>query len=198
MKPILLWLTVVLLAVYQAAPAARADDAVSADFFDDPRMDRALKDITRTARELCHSPAADTLDPCVVDRVTPALNYADKMVPLCKGMPETIDRYFCVMFGALGADLVEKSGAGAAEAFLEEYGAKGEGIINQAGAKVIAFLSGKCSNDPTCGSREAAGRLESSPSDIAACATLGRDWGAVTCLLTSRAVSQLRLAESRL
>jgi hypothetical protein len=198
MKPILLLLTMVLLAVCQAQPGARADDTVSADFFHDPRMDNALKDITRAARGRCNSPAADTLDPCVIDRVIPALPYADKMVPFCKALLETIDRYFCIMFGALGADLVEKSGTGSAEEFLKEHGTKAERVINEAGAKVIAYLSGKCSNDPACGSREAAGRFGSSSHDIAACARLGPDWGAVTCLLTSRAVSQLRLAESRL
>jgi hypothetical protein len=202
-----IWLPLVLAAALLAACQAQnssaktarsPDGTVSSDFFDDPRLDKGLVDISGAAKERCKSPPSDALDPCVIDRVAAVLPYADKMTPLCNDVVETIDRYFCVVMGALGADLVEKSGAQSADDFLKEHGKEGERVINQAGATVLRFLSAKCSNAPDCGAREAASRLESSAGDITACATLGNDWGAVTCLLTGRAVHQLNQAQSRI
>src|SRR4051794_32450787 len=100
------WLPLLLALVFVAACQAQsgagkmqrnADSTASNDFFDDPRLDQALKDITRSARERCNSPQGDTLDPCTIDRVTAVLPYADRMAQFCGSAAETIDRYFCVV-----------------------------------------------------------------------------------------------------
>jgi hypothetical protein len=173
----------------------------SGDFFYNPQVRPALIELARRGRANCDrlGPAAGA--DCLIDGVAAALPHGKDMKPYCRDIGDSVDRYLCVLTGALATDLYAKIGVGTVETFLKDHGKGGEQAIDRADALVQAFLAEKChgiTESARCTPTEAAARLESDPEAVSLCTFFTEDLEAINCLFSYRALKVLRAAETQL
>lgn len=170
-------------------------------FYVDRRADSALRELARRGQAKCERMDSAAGSDCLIDSVAAVLPYGNEMTQYCRDIADFVDRYLCVLTGALATDLYVKAGAGAADAILNDHGKDGERTINEADALVIGFLAAKCAGTPgvpRCGPKEAVTRLDLDPQIAAGCLGLTEDEEAVHCLLVNRALQVLRAAGTEL
>jgi hypothetical protein len=174
---------------------------VSGDFFYDRRAKSTLNDLARHAQAKCDRAGFAVGSDCLISSVAAVLPYGKDMMPYCRDIGDFVDRYLCVLTGALATDLYVKIGVGTADTFLKDHGKDGERTINQVDKKVADFLAGKCpeaTGVPRCGPKEAASRLDSDPEAVALCTGLTEDREAINCLLAHRVTKMLLAAQTQL
>ena len=186
----------------QVRAAAMAQNVgVSGDFFYNPRVKPTLNDLGRRAQSKCDQTGSVVGSDCLVDSVAAVLPYGKQMKPYCRDIGDLVDRYLCVLTGALAVDLYVKIGIGTADAFLKDHGKDGERAMEQANAAMVGFLAGECpetTSVPRCGPKEVASRLESDPKATRLCASLTEDPQDINCLLANRVIKVLVATETQL
>jgi hypothetical protein len=186
----------------QVSVAAIAENVgVSGDFFYDHKVKSALNDLASRGQGRCERAGSAVGSDCLIESVATVLPHGKEMTPYCSDIVDFVDRYLCVVTGALAADLYAATGIGTADTFLKDYGRDRERTINQADALVVAFLAGKCPaamGAPRCGPKEVASRLDSDPKAISLCAFFTEDREDINCLLANRVTKVLLAAEAQL
>jgi hypothetical protein len=183
------------------ATAIAENVGVSGDFFYDRRVRSTLNELASRARDRCERAGSAVGPDCLIDSVAAVLPHGREMTPYCSGIADPVDRYLCVVTGALATDLYVKTGIGRAGAFLKDHGTDRERAINQVDALMVTFLAGKCpaaTGVPGCGPKEVARRLDTDPKATSLCAFFTEDRDDINCLLANRVTKVLLAAETQL
>ncbi|WP_395020514.1 hypothetical protein [Dongia sp.] len=194
-----------LIAHWFAAQVRSAETAekvgISGDFFFHRGVKPAINDLARHAQANCARAGAASGSDCLVSSVAAVLPYGNEMMPYCRDIADDVDRYLCVLTGALATDLYARIGVGPAGTFLTQYGSDRERTIDRADAEVAVFLAEKCrkTTDGTrCGPQELARRLEVAPDALKQCDFLTEDRQSINCLMASHVVQTLQAADGQL